>query len=128
MSPHMPASPCRTHGCPQLTHDGYCPRHRRERDLATDQRRGTSSARGYGHSHRKRRAFVLRRDPLCVLCLAMDPSRITPSTDADHTIPKCCGGADDTDNMRGLCHSHHSRETAKHMRLHHPRRVATMKK
>ena len=50
--------------------------------------------------------------------LALDPPRLVPATDADHYVPKCCGGEDSTDNMWGLCHSCHSLKTNDHNRFH----------
>lgn len=50
-------------------HDGVglCPACAREREKASDARRGTPAQRGYGDAHRKRfRKRVLRRDPFCV--------------------------------------------------------------
>jgi hypothetical protein len=61
------------------------------------------------------RAHVLARDPICtwdaVSCMAL-------STDCDHVIDAAlwvAAGNDfyDMDNLRGLCHTHHSRRTAR---------------
>ena len=68
-----------------------------------NQVRGSAAQRGYGSRWRAIRLHVIRRDPLCTICLAM--GRVTPSTEADHVIPKRLGGSDDVDNLRGTCKS-----------------------
>ncbi len=61
------------------------------------------------------RAHVLARDPICMWppgdCMAL-------STDCDHVedaVLWVAQGGDfyDMDNLRGLCHSHHSQRTAR---------------
>lgn len=99
---------CTTPFCSELVdRGGRCANHTRR--LPDD--RPTAWRRGYGRQHRANRAYVLRRDPLCVRCLAL--GRAEPSTDADHVVPLARGGADDPSNMQGLCHSCHSRKTAR---------------
>jgi 5-methylcytosine-specific restriction protein A len=56
---------------------------------------------------REIRAAVLKRDPICTSCL------VNKSTDADHYVARAKGGSDDLSNLRGMCHSCHSRKTAK---------------
>lgn len=63
-----------------------------------------------GHARTKLRAAVLRRDPLCVRCLAA--GRATVSTEADHIVPVHKGGSNDLSNMQGLCADCHRRKTA----------------
>lgn len=111
--PWKQPSPCRVKGCKRLTHTGVCELHGSQ----THEPHGTrpsSAVRGYGHAHRKRRAFVLKRDPLCVECLKEGVVRA--ATEADHTIPLSEGGEDSVDNMQGLCKTHHSRKTARSAR------------
>lgn len=112
---------CTTPGCPDLVPGGgRCDDCQRQ----ADRRRGSSSARGYGHAHRTRfRAGVLKRHPRCVC------------TDTSHGHPAPCGAPsehadhwpidrrtlqlrgldpDDPVHGRGLCHGCHSSETAAH--------------
>ena len=49
------------------------------------------------------RRIVLAEEPLCRMCLAMEPPRYTPSTIADHIKPKAEGGTDDRENYQGAC-------------------------
>lgn len=58
--------------------------------------------RGYGREHDLMREQVLREEPLCQLCLAMDPPRYTRSGVADHKVPKAEGGTDDRGNYQAL--------------------------
>ncbi|WP_156002640.1 HNH endonuclease [Sphingomonas melonis] len=58
------------------------------------------------------RAQVLREEPLCRICLAMDPPRFTPTAIADHIVPKAEGGTDDRDNYQGACVPCHKAKTA----------------
>lgn len=49
------------------------------------------------------REQVLREEPLCRVCLAMNPPRYSPTEVADHISPKAEGGTDDRENYQGLC-------------------------
>ena len=63
-----------------------------------------------GSQWMKRRARVLRRDPLCRCCsTAAHP---VPSTEVDHKVPISRGGSDEDDNLQGLCGDCHAVKTA----------------
>lgn len=100
---------CSLPGCPELTDQGRCARHRVE----AERRRGTAAQRGYGGRHLTFRQAVLRRDPICRI-----DGCGKPSTDADHwPLDKRelrARGMDEHDPQygRGLCHSHHSKSTS----------------
>lgn len=104
--PHLMPTPCRYPGCPALSHDRYCDAHARATRREYDARRGSGAERGYGAPWRQLRATILRRDPVCRW-----PGCEERSTDVDHIVSKRRGGSDDPSNLRGLCHSHHSRKT-----------------
>jgi 5-methylcytosine-specific restriction protein A len=79
-----------------------------------EQTRGTAHQRGYGATHRKVfRAGVLARHPFC-----QHPRCTERATDADHwplsrrQLVDAGLDPDDPKHGRGLCHAHHSRETA----------------
>jgi len=107
---------CTTPGCPGTPTPGTAkclPCQTRARQ-DSDQRRGTSTQRGYGQAHRDLfRAEVLRRQPICVLCHA------SPSTVADHwPTPRRALAAqgldpDDPRHGRGLCKRCHDQHTAR---------------
>jgi 5-methylcytosine-specific restriction protein A len=101
--------------CPRIiapgtgSHCGACTAEIR-RD--TDQRRGSSTERGYGKAHRAMRDVVLARDPICVLC------GVAWSTVADHwphsrrELFELGRDPDDPTACRGLCKSCHDKRTA----------------
>lgn len=83
---------------------GYKPFDRK----AFDERRGSSSSRGYGATWRKFRERWLKEHPLCVYC--QRENRVTAATVVDHIIPH--RGDMELfwliDNVQSLCHSHHN--------------------
>ncbi len=98
-------STCVVKGCPTLTRDSKCPEHRRE----ADRKRGTASERGYGYEWRKIRKAYLERHPIC----QDREGCIAPATDVDHIDGEGPFGDNSDENLRALCHSHHSRRTAR---------------
>lgn len=104
--PKLPGRPCAQPGCPGLAQPGSS----RCVDHALPARPRTSrlspSARGYDAAWRKRRAAYLLAYPLCALCGAA-------ATEVDHIVPLRRGGADDESNWQALCHTCHSRKTAR---------------
>lgn len=104
---------CRQPGCRMLVDvSGYCESHEKLHRKQVDDRRGSSSERGYGSRWQKARATFLRRNPICVECLkAKIP---TPAVIVDHIIPHK-GDQDlfwDTSNWQPLCKLHHDQKTA----------------
>lgn len=78
--PRKALRPCRHSGCPNLTDGLYCTEHK---SLYPD--RPSASKRGYGSKWQKVSRAYLRRNPLCVRCLA--DGRYTQATVTDHIIP-----------------------------------------
>lgn len=107
--PTAPPHPCSHPGCPALTTGRYCDGHAPE--MAADERpawrttEGSASARGYGAHWRRLRLYILRRDPVCVICQRRAASVV------DHITPKARGGTDDEKNLRGLCPGCHATKT-----------------
>ena len=100
---------CNETACPELTTSTKCEKHTADRP-----RRGSGDKVYSTAGHRRFRTLVLHRDPICVLC------GVAVSTDADH-YPKdrkqlVIEGLDPNDpkHGRGLCHSCHSKETARY--------------
>ena len=103
--PRKPPKPCSYPGCPELTHERYCPRHAKKEQQQYDQRRGTAYQRGYGSRWTRIRKRFLMENPLCVECYR--EGRAEPATIAHHVIPKDQGGSDNDDNLQALCVAHH---------------------
>ena len=103
--PHRPPKPCRQPGCPNLTHEQYCPTH------APLHKRATAGERGYDGKWRLRRAAYLRAHPLCVVCTRA--GRLTPATVVDHIKPH--RGDErlmwDEANWQALCKKCHDKKT-----------------
>lgn len=107
--PHAPKKPCRNRGCSgRAERDGFCwpcwavrPQPERRPDT-----RPSSYERGYDHKWRRIRAQFLRRHSVCVECGA-------EANHVDHIIPLAQGGTHQWNNLQPLCHSCHSRKTAK---------------
>ena len=110
---------CSVPGCPKYTQGGRCDQHKRQ----AEQQRGTARQRGYGTQHEQRfRPLVLARDPSCV-CTDEGHGHSSPcgrpSVHADHhplsrrELVEQGEDPNDPRHGRGLCHSCHSRSTAR---------------
>ena len=115
--------PCKQPRCPYLTSGRFCVAHtqvdeerRRNEARLYDDRRGSSSARGYGSRWQAyRRAFLLEH-PLCECELHQGRDDAPCATDVDHIRPVT--GPDDAgfwdrSNHQALAHACHSRKTAR---------------
>lgn len=84
--PSRPKSICRAPGCGRLiAAPGYCEQHKKAVQQRQDERRGTSTERGYDNRWRKAREYYLRKYPLCVYCQMLD--RLTAANVVDHIEP-----------------------------------------
>ena len=107
-----PSRPCATPRCATLT------RHHRCDGCRAKQRTTRGDSALYDWRWHKRRAVILARDPICIEC------ERAPSTDVDHDPPwqgryEHPADAPD-DELRGLCHSCHSRKTRRTRPRVHP--------
>ncbi|MDV2299612.1 HNH endonuclease [Vibrio cholerae] len=112
--PRRIQKPCRLKTCNALTRNksGYCDEHAEHAVgwKRTQNKKGSSSDRGYGYSWRILRARILERDAyLCQECLKNGV--ITAATDVDHIINKACGGTDAESNLQSLCKPCHKEKT-----------------
>lgn len=112
--PRAAPTPCRHTGCAAYaSRRGYCDDHQRDR-RGYDERRGTSTERGYGTAWRQYRAAYLREHPWCVHCEQQDrlePARVVDHVDA-HKGDQLLFWA--PANHQSLCISCHNRKTATH--------------
>lgn len=108
--------PCATPGCPEVVSAGTirCPTCEQASAAVYRARRDPVTNRHYkSRGHARFRRLVLDRDPVCVLC------DVAVATDADHyprSLREILDAGDDPNdpaNGRGLCHSCHSKETAR---------------
>lgn len=105
--PNLPMRPCSFSGCPVI---GPCAKHRRKPQPAPevrqyDDRRGSSTQRGYGYKWQQFRKDYIRRHPYCCKCGK-------PTKDVDHKMPRAKGGTDDERNLQPLCGFCHKQKTA----------------
>lgn len=114
-----PLKPCCAPGCGELVRGArYCAKHMHLTKVETkrhDERRESSTKRGYGYKWQKARAAYLAAHPLCEHCLKEQPPRYTPATELDHSIPHK-GDMQlfwKSELWQGLCAHHHSLKTAK---------------
>lgn len=111
--PKKPKRPCSYPGCPELTDERYCKKHKQE----TEKTYG-KSCRPYSHLYNSSRWRKLRRQflikhPLCAECRRLGV--INPSRVVDHIKPHQGDESlfwDET-NLQALCKSCHDRKTAK---------------
>ena len=116
MSPYRAPHPCAHAGCPRVTTKRYCEVHQDDDKRARrehDQRRGSSTERGYGSRWQRYRASFLASNPLCVECARH--GLLVQATVVDHITPH---KGDQTlfwdpANHQALCKPCHDIKTAK---------------
>ena len=99
--------PCTHPGCGVLVRDGSsrCPAH-----PAPVWAKGlVATKRVTGRRLQTMRAALFTAKPLCAECQRQ--WRIRPATQRDHIIPLAEGGADNQDNVQGLCHECHEEKS-----------------
>jgi len=114
--PYKLKKACCYPGCPNLSHDSYCPDHKKVRqrfkNQLADRDRGTAAQRGYDAQWRRARVVFLNQHPLCVKC--EEDNHLTPATVVDHIIDHK-GDYElfwDRDNWQSLCKPCHDSKTA----------------
>jgi 5-methylcytosine-specific restriction protein A len=103
---------CPVPGCNAPTKSGRCTAHRKAARRASPYReppRLSSTKRGYGGAHRRRREAYLAEHPVCEArgCTAA-------STDLDHIDGDVTHNPANGANFQALCRRHHSRKTVRH--------------
>lgn len=109
--PRRAPRPCLEPTCRELVRgrSGRCDPCEAKRHRRIDDRRGSSSARGYGYQWQKLRLTILADEPLCRTCDAAD--RTTAATEVDHIDGDSANN--DRANLRPLCKPCHSARTAR---------------
>jgi 5-methylcytosine-specific restriction protein A len=110
---NKPLRPCKHPSCSMLTDNTYCDKHQKEVNARRDSIRLSSHERGYTSKWRKASKAFLDKHPWCTEC--MKHYIYEAATETDHIIPHK-GNMKlfwDKSNWQGLCHSCHSRKTAK---------------
>ncbi len=104
--PQRPPHPCSAPGCPALVSGAArCPDHVRAQRALADSFRPSAARRGYDHRWREIRLAHLRRERACRFCGADTQLEVDHiDGDSSHNAPR---------NLRTLCHSCHSRRTAR---------------
>ena len=62
-----------------------------------------------GRTWRRKRAAVLKGEPLCRQC--SKNGRVTVATEVDHITPRAEGGTDDPANLQSICYECHVAKT-----------------
>ncbi|MDR3217157.1 MAG: HNH endonuclease [Clostridiaceae bacterium] len=107
--PYKPKKPCAYHGCPELTHERFCDKHRQQaaREYNRYTRDGDSKKFYNSEAWRRLAKRQLRLAPLCAEC--MRAGRVQPAEIADHIKPIREGGARlDGENLQSLCMACHN--------------------
>jgi len=103
--PTKPNKQCNYPGCPNLTRESYCDKHKSLHVWA--KLKDTPRLRGRKLQRERNRLFDL--NPLCVECLKI--GRTTAATQRDHIVPLAEGGLDTPENTQGLCDECHNKKT-----------------
>jgi 5-methylcytosine-specific restriction enzyme A len=127
--PIRPPHPCRTPGCPGLTHEKYCsacaaadnPDRRRDRERSQRRRAETGSLIGlyakdvWKNPRHGLRIQQLHREPLCADPYGEHGTRSVPATIVDHKVDHQNDWAlfVDQDNLQSLCTHCHSLKTVR---------------
>jgi 5-methylcytosine-specific restriction enzyme A len=91
--------------------ESRCPKHLKQREDDYNERRGSSTKRGYDYRWQRLRDYILKKRPCCELC--DERNIIKAGEEVHHKIPLSQGGTHAEDNLLVLCKSCHSRLTAK---------------
>jgi 5-methylcytosine-specific restriction protein A len=101
---------CAEPGCPTLTEQTRCERHRKAKRRQEDKRRPNARQRGYDERWQRTRAAYLATFPIC----QHPDGCLISATDVHHLDGQGPLGerGHDWSNLQGLCHAHHSKVTA----------------
>ena len=106
--PYKPKKPCAYPGCPELTHERYCPKHKTKASQEYDRyQRSPDHDKIYDYRWRKIRNLYISKHPLCEECLKA--GRLVPADEVHHIVPPEEGGTHEDENLMALCKSCHTK-------------------
>ena len=106
--PRKPKKPCAYPGCPELTDEQYCEKHKAEAVQSYERyQRRPDVHKKYGRAWKRIRDSYAAAHPLCERCLA--EGRATAMDEVHHIIPISQGGTHARDNLMSLCRSCHNK-------------------
>jgi 5-methylcytosine-specific restriction protein A len=116
--PIKPLTPCRQLGCPELTNNGYCPKHLAiNRSLYDKEKRPKKSKKFYDSAAwRKVRKIKLAQQPQCELCSADGFTVLATAVHHDQSIEDFPALALTLSNLVSICGTCHSRIEAQRRR------------
>lgn len=110
--PYRPRKPCRFPGCPELTDETFCEKHKKDDNRIYNQYKRDELSRTFYKTQQwqKIRKIKLQQSPFCEEC--KKNGTIVVGKIVDHIIPIKQGGAPyDLNNLQTLCWSCHSRKS-----------------
>lgn len=109
--PRKPKRPCSYPGCPELTDESYCNKHKSEMDKQYNKyQRDPMSNKRYGRAWKRIRDRYVKAHPLCEECEKQ--GRLTPVEEVHHIKPLSKGGGNEASNLMSLCGGCHRKITA----------------
>lgn len=109
--PKQPKSPCRWNGCPRLTEERYCEKHKKQSDKQYNKyHRDPKTYKRYSNRWKQIRQLYIKEHPVCEIC--EKKGIIKAVEEVHHLIPLSKGGTNRADNLMSLCKSCHSKITA----------------
>jgi 5-methylcytosine-specific restriction protein A len=106
--PRKPKQPCAYPGCPTLSEERYCERHRKLMEKNYEKySRDPAVHKKYGRAWKRIRDNYVKTHPFCERCFAN--GILVPVEEVHHKVPISQGGTHDPSNLMSLCRSCHNK-------------------